>query len=351
MITLFKIDNTGACRIWTVHVEENGIVVTHGILGGSQIEQRETITEGKASRNIAEQIESRVNSRVNKQIDKGYHTSVEKAQANINKNGMNMYAPMLAQRYDKVNLDRIDTVGAMVQRKLDGNRMLVTKSRGEIIAYTRNGKPIETMEHVTETLDFLEEGQTIDGEVYVHGMPLREVNSRMRRKQAGTKELNYHVYDTVIDDTYRVRHQALSAMPFEDSVILEPTWEYNSYTIKTEFSRVRKHGYEGLMLRTNTGGYAAGKRDKSLLKIKFRYDDEYPVIDVEEDKNGNGKFVFRLPNGKTFKAVAPGTHVMKRHVIENPEEYMGKIYTVSFAYLTDFGIPFHAVVEREYQPS
>ena len=347
MITLYKIDNLGALRVWSIAVNYNEVIIIKtGVYGGNYITHNEHITQGLAGRTVDEQIQSRVNSRINKQRDKGYHDTRELARSNVNKNGMDTYAPMLAQRFDKINPKKIKVEGALVQMKLDGNRMLVTRSDGDLIAYTRNGKSIDTLGHITDELEFLEEGQTIDGEVYIHGMALKDIGSRMRKYQSGTTDLRYHAYDLVMDDSYSVRHAALSAMPFRESVILEPAWTYNPDTLKAELDNARGRGYEGLMVRLDHAGYAPGKRDKSLLKVKFRHDAEFPIIDVVKDKVGKGKLVFRLPNGDTFTTVAPGTAQEKRDVVANPEAYVGRSATVSFAYYTDFGIPFHAVCER-----
>lgn len=346
MTTLYKIDNTGAMRMWTIDNTGNCIYISYGLEHGAQIHQEEWIEEGLAGRSLIEQVESRVNSRINRQIDKGYHFNPEDAITNKGKNGISFHAPMLAQRYDRVNLKTLNLDGAMLQRKLDGNRMLVTREDGKLKAYTRNGKIISTMEHILSDLSFLEEGQTIDGEVYLHGMELKDIGSLMRRKQGKTKTLRYHVYDLIEDITYRERYQMLLDAPLGDSIVVEEAWDHHPSKQDSYFRMVREAGYEGLMLRLNTTGYEAGKRSKSLLKIKYRYDDEFLVIGVELSKEGLGKLVMELPDGKTFTSNAPGNHNQKRHVADNPEEYIGRQATVSYSYLTAFGIPFHATVDK-----
>jgi len=346
MLTLYKVDNLNKLRIWEICTIENGLEISHGPDDGGRIYHTEYITKGLASRSLEQQVESRYSSRVNKQLDRGYRYTEEEARAHVSLNSLNLHHPMLAQKYDSKK--SVNTHGAKVQPKLDGNRLLVTRSNGELHMYTRNGKTVDTLTHLVDGLDALEEGMTIDGEIYIHGMPLKDINSLIRKKQSKTADLEYHVYDLIESDVFAVRSAMLQGMQLGDSIVKVPTWEYNPSTFKLELDHYRDKGYEGLMLRLSGYGYHTGKRSKSLLKVKVRHDAEYEVIGVELTKEDLGKFVFSLPDGSTFTSVAPGTRSAKRHVADNPDEYIGKVYTVSFAYLTAFGKPFHAVVEREF---
>jgi len=269
---------------------------------------------------------------------------VDEALKFANKNELNMYRPMLAQQFNKQKL--INTSGAILQRKLDGNRMLVTRNNGVILAYTRNGKVIETLDHIVEQMDWLKEGQTVDGEVYKHGMPLKDIRGGVAKKQASTLELNYHIYDVVDDKSFKDRFTDMR-LNSNSNIVVEPWWAVVSENnTKQLFNTVRKQGYEGLMMRLDDTGYQPGKRSKSLLKIKFRYDAEYEVIDIVPGKNGQAILIMRLPNDLTVKGVAPGTKKEKEFVMNNADHYIGKLCTCSFAYLTDFGIPFHLTCDN-----
>lgn len=345
MTTLYQKDNQGKLRQWSIWSNGNTIIVEHGLVQGAKQQVKEVIIAGLGGRTIDQQIESRINSRINKQIDKGYRYTIQEANEFAHANALNLYKPMLAQQFDKQK--KVNTDGAVLQRKLDGNRMLVTKQNGNITCYTRNGKPIETLDHIIDQMDWLDEGQTVDGEVYNHGMALKDINSRMRRKQAATKELNYHIYDIVDDKPFKQRFKIdLGNLITNSNIIIEPFWRIEDIQIDTLFTMVRKEGYEGLMMRLDDQGYQAGKRSKGLLKIKHRYDAEYLVIDIEVGKNGAGILVMQLPNGQTVKGVAPGTFEQKLHVAAHPEQYVGLLCTCSFAYLTEYGIPFHLTCDR-----
>jgi len=344
MTTLYQIDNKKALRTWTIWSEDFTIIIEHGIHRGKQQRVEEPIMRGLGSRTIDEQIESRMNSRISKQLAKGYKRTVREAELSIGQNELNLFKPMLAQQFNKQK--SVDTEGAVLQRKLDGNRMLVTMQNGVVSAYTRNGKLIKTLDHILEQIDWLTEGQTIDGEVYKHGMALKDIRGAVAKKQANTAKLDYHIYDCINDESFKERFTFIDKT-YSDNIIVEPYWDVQGEEHTAAlFNRVRQDGYEGLMMRLDGYGYQAGKRAKGLLKIKYRYDAEYEVIDIEIAKNGAGILVMRLPNGKTVKGTAPGTAVEKLLVANQPDNYIGKLCTCSFAYLTEFGIPFHLTCDN-----
>ena len=353
MKTLYQVDNKGQLREWSIWHEfaydYAYILIQHGLKNGLKQTDREDIHEGKAGRTLMQQVESRVSSRINKQLAKGYRHTIGEAEANKGKNELNLFKPMLAQQINKQK--SYETDGAVLQRKLDGNRMLATKQNGEILAYTRNGKPIETLGHITEQLGWLEEGMTVDGEVYTHGMALKDINSNMRREQATTKDLKYHIYDVVADDSFKTRFEVVTNTynthgPLS-AINIEPFWYYKDKTETANlFNEARREGYEGLILRPDNFGYAPGKRSKGLLKIKYRYDGEYKVIGIERGKYDYGILILELPDGKVVRGMAPGARLEKLHVGMNPDLYIGKMCTCSYAYLTAFGIPFHLTCDR-----
>lgn len=348
MRILYKVDNLDNVRTWEISVKDNTIYISYGIEHGAKITQAERILEGKGGRSLLQQIESRITSRINKQLDRGYYRDRQEALDNKGKNGMDTLAPMLAQKFmpDKVH----DFKRARLQRKLDGNRLLVTKKDGELVAYSRNGKRIDTVYHILSALPEIAEGQTLDGELYIHGMALKDINSRIRRTQDGTTDLVYHIYDQIKDTDFVDRYEELKRMDFSSPHInLIQTWPYTTSTLDKDLIFARQEGYEGLMIRLDGYGYESGKRSRSLLKVKVREDAEWKVHDIRLTKEGLAKFVFLLDNGKTFTATAPGTKAEKLDAALYPEEYMGRKVTVSFAYYTAFGIPFHAVCERYYE--
>ena len=140
---LLIVDNKGQLRVWTIDAVSDGFVISHGVYDGAVQHKHEHVPHGKVNRSVEEQIELQMDSRVNKQRDKGYVDTIEQALAGRATNQLGLKKPMLAQTYDKVD---IDYSSAFVQRKYDGNRCIITNTDGVITAYSRNGKCIDSIE-------------------------------------------------------------------------------------------------------------------------------------------------------------------------------------------------------------
>jgi ATP-dependent DNA ligase len=280
-------------------------------------------------------------------LDKGYKKTVEEAQQGST-NQLNLPRPMLAQPLKRVS--RVNYKDAVLQFKLDGHRCLVTRVDGKVIAYTRQGKLIPSITHITQELDdILPEGVTLDGELYHHGTPLQTIGSWIKREQEDTKKLKYTVYDLMSPDPYRERmtekNNILARYILRDGnpvINVLGDYEYvDTNHTSTLFRLARSQGYEGLMLRTNDRGYEAGVRSASLIKLKEFFDEEFKVVDITPSKDGWAVCTCVLDSGRTFMVSAPGDMGAKRKVLEERENYLGKFLTVEYSTLTNDGIPFH----------
>jgi len=237
-------------RYWSIDAIHEGILISYGIIDGATQTKFEEVTKGKVGRTIEEQIESRINSRINKKLDLGFCRTMEEAEK-PKTNQLNLPRPMLAHRYDKVK--QVDLVRSRCQMKLNGHRCLVTKVGGELLAYSRNGKIINSISHILDSLKDLPEDVTLDGELYIHGMPLQELGSLIRRTQAGSTELEYHVYDTISDEPFNQRMIEVIDLLIpvkNDKIVIVPTASTCLIPNITEYlSEVIDDGYEGLIIR------------------------------------------------------------------------------------------------------
>jgi DNA ligase-1 len=278
-------------------------------------------------------------------LDKGYKYSIEEALASSG-NQLGFLRPMLAQSIKKVTA--VNYKQAVLQKKLDGHRCLITKDEGKVIAYSRQGKIIDTITHITDQLqDILEEGETIDGELYCHGQLLQTIASWVKRKQPNTVSLTYAVYDCIDDAPYIERHRYLQdKLKGLYRVVVLPYILYeNSEQMQAYLSKVRGQGFEGLMLRLHGYGYESGKRSASLIKVKVFEDTEVNVIGVIPSSEGWAICV-AMYNGKQFNISAPGDFSAKYEVMKNKDKYIGRDLTIEYSHLTAEGIPFHAVALR-----
>lgn len=339
--TLYSKDVTNAIRVWAVEIKENGLEITHGVMGGSIQTKFENIKTGKGSRTLEGQIRSRFFSRVNAQFDKGYVETLEEAKTQKRTNAIGMLRPMLAKSLKNVRNIKYDS--AFYQHKYDGNRCLVTKQDGITFAYSRNGKPLKAISHILSGIR-LKEGETIDGELYCHGVPLQTICSWIKREQDATKSLDYRVYDLMVDRPYKERLDELKSMNLGDHAEVVPTLKVHTEEVLEELlENSLTNGYEGGILRWGGAGYEDGKRSKSLIKIKTFMDDEFIVIDVVESKDGWARLECETNQGEGFMVSAPGSMSQRYEIMNNFEQYLGRMVTVKFANWTKDKVPFHPV--------
>jgi ATP-dependent DNA ligase len=341
MTTLYIRDNKGALRQWSIFAEEHGLQIEHGLVEGATQSKFEYVPAGKVNRSLQEQIELQKQSRINRMLDKGYVLDIDEAWQQQPRNRLGFVKPMLAQKIADVTVDYTD---AFIQRKYDGNRCLITNTGQEVIAYSRNGKQITTIDHILSSVTLLP-GDTIDGELYCHGETLQTIVSWAKRKQEATKWLKFVAYDMVSDRPFIERLEALHDIPR----VAEICEIALTYPVKTNqdtidyFELFRKEGYEGAMIRWGNMPYEDGKRSKSLLKIKEWLDAEFLVVNITASKDGWAVLKCKMPSGKTFDVSAPGTMYERRYIIDNPQQYLNKTICVNYAYITADGLPFHPV--------
>lgn len=341
---LYTRDNKGGMREWAISCADQKIIIRYGQVGGSMQYQTEHVDHGKSTRSLDEQIMSRMASRIGKQRDKGYVTDYDEAKFREHTtNAMGLLKPMLAHKI--VNVKNIDYEGSVTQPKFDGNRCLIYCENGVNKAYSRNGKPIEAIDHILQDIK-IPSWVVMDGELYCHGENLQTIVSWIKRKQANTLRLKYHWYDVVAPDlTYNDRSILIGSLPTGESispVYGDPTSCYEDVLVN--FRRYREQGYEGAILRWGDTGYEDGKRSRSLVKVKEWHDDEFKVIDIIPSKEGWARLVCELQDRTgTFRVSAPGQIHEKFKIMANKELYIGRDVTIEYANLTRDGVPFHPV--------
>lgn len=348
-ITLYKRHQTGI-GTWSIWADGSTIHIAHATcIGGSSVHHTEQVETNQSGRTILQQVQLRMRSRISRMLDKGYKQTIDEARSS-QANQMGLDRPMLAQQIGKVK--GIDKRGAVLQKKLDGHRCLITRQDGEVIAYTRQGKPIPTITHITDYLQrTLPEGTTLDGELYTHGVKLQTIGSWIKRLQPATASLTFAVYDLMSQDRYVDRHRELSeiiaSIGPQKSVVALPYRPYESDERTFEwFKEVRLAGFEGLMMRLDNRGYQAGIRSSGLLKIKEFDQDEFEVVGFKRSSTGWAICTCKAPNGKLFDCSAPGDVSEKTQVLENQTKYLGRFLTIDFAHWTDDGIPFQPTALR-----
>jgi DNA ligase-1 len=368
-VSLYKKDNKGKIRVWTIFADDYEMSWEHGVLGGNLQEDFECIEEGKAGRSQHEQLVLKINSKINARLKKGYVLDADDAENNPVRNLLGLQKQMLAKTftYDNPKYQWIirecegsdDDANIILQPKLDGHRCSIHNNGKEIIAYSRNGIQTKAItEIIEEVSEWLPSGATVDGELYHHGTSLQQIGSWVKKRQVETGYLNYIIYDQFSDDPYKDRldeicewiqdPQPSSRISIVQSVSM---WSASISTLPELLDHyIDVLGYEGLMIRVAKFGYQDDKRSESLLKYKRVFDAEFVVVAVYKSDRGVTMLECVLGDGRRFPVTCPGNNKFKEQVMTNKSEYIGKTVNVEYPNLTDDGLLFQpiatAFVER-----
>lgn len=338
---LFATDKGDKIKHWTIHVEGNEIVVRHGRFNGKMQEKRTTCKGknlGKTNETTDEQqalLEA--DSKYNKQIDKLYRPTIEEAST------VGQVLPMLAKNY----LDSGHRIQfpCYVSPKLDGVRCIATLDReGNVTLNSRGGKTYECPNHIRKELVSLWQQTGVnkfDGELYIHGLPLQDIVSAVKKPNENTGKLVYHVFDIPSDKPWEKRLADLNNVNDHwsnpNSIEIVPNSEVASEKdAEYELYKWIKRGFEGIMLRNKGGMYEYNHRSADLQKWKLMQDLEAKVVDVSPDKLGEGVLICEF--GKIqFACKMKGTH--ESRLQSEMEKLVGKWITVKYQTLTKDEVP------------
>jgi len=355
-IPLFKRDNKGKIRIW--FMEQSGAChrTVSGLLDSEKLvtsKWTECVRKniGRSNETTAEEQATReVDAKYTKKQAQGGYVAKQKDVDN----DASYVEPMLAATYKGQAIDFPCTV----QPKLDGIRCIAQMVDGVITLSTRRGKPITSCPHIILALQKTFEGNPyliLDGELYNHTLKddFQRLVSLVRRQRlsaedlAETRELQYHVYDTVMPKTYVERSNFLlsNLLVSEDIKLVVGLWCTDLEQLNLLHGKYMANGYEGSMLRLSPVGsvYDVGKRSKNLLKNKTFDTDEFTITDVIEGEGNRsgmaGKFEFFSGEDGEFRSGIRGNFELFAEYLNNKDKYIGCEATVRYFGFTDEGKP------------
>jgi len=346
--TLYRLNAGGKIGTWEIWSEGSTLFYAScQVENGAKVIHSEQVQLNQSGRSIEEQLALQKKARISRVLDKGYKRDRSEALKGST-NQLGLLRPMLAQSISKIK--NTSFFGAVLQKKLDGHRCLIRSHDGMLTAYSRQGKILSTIGHITDELVNLPDGVTLDGELYCHGKSLQTLSSWIKRKQDNTAKLRYMVYDLITEEpmSYKVRHNRLTQMidGLENIEVLGYVDYKSQEHLMRVFADVRKRGYEGVIIRMDNRPYEVGKRSTSLIKVKEFMDEDFLVIDVIPSKDGWGKCVCETDKCVQFTTSAPGNIAQKTEILKNKNDYIGRKLTVEFACYTKDGKPFHAAALR-----
>ena len=403
MITLYKRSSNNKPLVWRGYESEKAdfIIVEYGLVGGKLHKEQIPIT----AKTVNE-----LQSRVNAKRKEGYKELNElKDSYNIPKFKDNIYAtqdlivflntylpkysttsegfvlPMLA----KVLEDNkpFDKYGTMLgQWKIDGLRCIIGATDKSddlfnpvILTYhSRTGEDWTNkmcwMDEILlpkiskELLDMMiEEGACLDGELYLPGYSVNDINSFVKNTQlANHYKLQYWCYDICVENMSAIKRNdfRFDNIKIDDKLdhwfikkedhlnntrqfVLLHTLDINSIndatTIRDQFINL---GFEGLILRNPSAEYQFGKRNQAMFKFKKVDDGKFIIVDItsEHKRSDLPLFVCRNDiNDELFECSINKSQDVQREILANKEKYIGKYMQVEFRARSGVNqVPFHA---------
>lgn len=377
---MFGLNKNGTYKVWNIGVfhvhggdhDKDGaaFTITHGSEGGKLTSKTEYVNEGKQGRTPYEQAVFQAEARFKKQYDKNYRETKEEL------NDIPLIA-MLAKDHTKVGKDETVEDGVFTSEKLDGIRLLAKCKLIEgiktVTIESRTGQ-IQSIPHIeAELLDVMEVGEVFDGEAYVHGPVLQDINSAVQRTDTEAKiedatrkllrleakgdrgekhakalaelenallihdlrpRLQFHIFDVVeLEVPFIERLELLreAGKRFANtSFLVEVKYGYAKSLdeLIEQLHDCINRGYEGIMYRTKEGVYESGKRSGGLFKFKLFFDEEFMINGTHKDKQGY--VVFELLNNlndETFDCVM-GDYTWRLSVAD--DDFSGQYMTVKF---------------------
>lgn len=393
-VRLFKRNANNDILVWEAEHDDNAIYITHGLYNGSKIRDVIIPTKKKVS-----EFESRVNEKRKqgyKAITDLYDNSPESFKFSADeyqylKNYLPKYnttsegfvLPMLAKTLEN---DKPFSNGSLIgQWKINGLRCIVgAKDSNDIF------KPIRFTYHSREGVDWtpnmswfdellskhinlelleimIELGACLDGELYLPGYSVNEINSFVKNTKIPQHYLlQYWIYDVCIEDVSAFRRTRLlnegigggfcdfilsknDHIRNEQQIILLPNHDISNIVEATDYRDIFiRMGFEGLILRNPNADYAFGKRNSSMFKYKKKEDGLFEVIDIKPDKRGLPIVTLKNDiNDELFECTINVPQTVQKLVLTLKHTYIGKLALVEFRERSGVKqVPFHAKIVK-----
>ena len=402
---LYKRNAQGKPLFWGVDKHDNYLLVNYGLVGGNPHTERIPITLKNAN-----ELQSRVNAKRKEgykelselkdslsddaiKIAENAYTQLNDAKPLIYV--LNTYLPKYSTTSEGFVLPMLAKVlednkpfekyGTMLgQWKIDGLRCIIgaTDKSDDLFNpitltyHSRTGEDwtnkmcwmneILLPKISKELLDMMvEEGACLDGELYIPGYSVNDINSFVKNTQlAQHYKLQYWCYDICCENMSAIKRSNFLYDNLTPSAI--SLFETKKYHLENkgqlmllesiEVSNINEAmiardtyidlGFEGLILRNPSAEYQFGKRNQAMFKFKKVDDGKFTIVDItsEHKRSDLPLFVCRNDiNDELFECSINKPQDVQREILANKEKYIGKYMQVEFRARSGINkVPFHA---------
>ena len=404
MITLYKRNAKGKPLEWSIGVDatnSNRIVISYGLVN------KETRTEKIITHR---KVQDEINSLIKAKRKEGYkelqdlydnapildnfhgnlYDYLDNYLPKFNTHNDGAFIPMLCKTLeDNKPFEKGSYLG---QWKINGERCIITATVEQglfelVKLHYRSREGVDWTDKLSYLDDILlpcipkniidmmiEEGVGLDGELYLPGYGINEINSFIKNTELPQHyKLQFWLYDICIENMSALNRQILLRKNFSEYainsvfnakgcvftkedhlnntnrlVLLDNDTVENINIAIGLRDKYISLGFEGLVIREKSAEYQfGGRRNNSMLKFKKKEDGLFTIIDIipEGIKRANlGKFVLKNDiNDELFECSYNATHEKQEEILINRNTYIGKKALVE--YRERSGIkqcPFHA---------
>lgn len=285
--------------------------------------------------------------------------------------------PMLAKSYTGKIWSKIPNM--IGQWKINGLRCFISAYRTDDIFrsvrlkfQSREGLIWHTLTYLEDylidaippgfMLSMLNDNWILDGEVYLPGHTVNEINHFV--KDSNCKEnklLQFWCYDIAIQDMLQERrsdirtHSLGNVAHFNNidehlnntkQLVILP--DYNVYSdnnaviFRDNFIRL---GFEGLILRNPNVDYQYGRRRVGYMeKFKSKTDGKFLIVDIQSEQKRNLPIITCRNdiNEETFETRFSYPHAKQEEILRNKKDYIGKYVFIIFGERSGITkVPFH----------
>ena len=397
MIALYKRNAQGKPLVWRGKEEDNSIIVEYGLVGGTLHKEVINITK----KNVNE-----LQSRIKNKRKEGYKELTE-LKDNVNSDWaymeenmvfdyhgnpkelifyLNTYLPKYSTTEEGFVLPMLAKVlkdnkpfekfGTMLgQWKINGLRCIIGAEQNVIdmfnpISLTYHSRTGENWTPKMRWMDeillmMIEEGDCLDGELYLPGYTVNEIDSFVKNTTLKQHyQLQYWCYDICCENMsagarnfYRISEISTNWINItckethlnnKEQLVLLPT-VYDISNINEALSLRDKfisYGFEGLILRNPNAEYQFGKRNQSMFKFKKVDDGKFIIADIKTEHKRTDLPLFVLfndINDELFECSINKPQDVQREILANKDKYIGKYALVEFRERSGVNqLPFHA---------
>lgn len=390
----YKRNAQGKPIFWEISDSTNKIVVTYGLVG-----KLGHTTKIRTNRQLNEEIKSQIIAKQKEgykalsdlydnapdyfKNDKDLINYLNTYLPKDNTHADGTFIPMLCKTLeDNKPFTKSEYFG---EYKIDGERCLITAYKDNglfdniyLKYHSRHG--IDWTDKLSYLDEFLipiipnyflnmmiEEGIALDGELYLPGYSINEINSFIKNTELPQHyKLQFWCYDLAIDsmpaiDRYTTLETAFNTKVYDfqsknghlnnkERFILLPS--FNNIHCIEDAIRQRDYfidlGFEGLVIRDTKADYQfGGKRNNSMLKFKRIEDGKFLIVDIvpEGIKRKNlPKFICRNDiNDELFECTINKKQDVQEEYLINKDKYIGKYMKVEYRARSGVKqVPFHA---------